>query len=424
MTKTDSCWQTYSGQQEFSFTLANINAPFKMVSLFLKDKANNISESMTATINIDVTPPDEIDIQVYDSDAVPDRTTYTNNLGVHLKALAACPSETKYMFIKASLAANTPSAPTAADIVSGSSGSNSKLILRNHRFKQDLGNIISGLVTEGEAGPVDLKLWAWTIDLAGNVSQASTFSSIQYYTEGHFFELVLNDGSNPKAGEYFDVTVKKVDSDGALLTSFNGVTVNLAFTWVNEVASVVPGFNNEVLATADRTFSYGAFDSTGTAFVIYNIARGELASNEHTVLKVTATIAGEDPIEILSDAFTLDEADIDHIKIVDGTEYNASAVDTASLTVGDTLELWAASYDIYGNWIELVNVSWSSTRVSGSGDNYIYPSHFTKTYSNNTIYTAVIAGDGVAIKASHTYTNNDGDEATIEDSTGVITVTE
>ena len=54
-------------------------------------------------------------------------------------------------------------------------------------------------------------------------------------------------------------------------------------------------------------------------------------------------------------------APLDHINIVDASGEGASEIGNHTMTTDDTLELWSAGYDMYGNFRENLPVSWSCT---------------------------------------------------------------
>lgn len=410
ITPNDSCWTSYTNQQAGQLTLSDVSFPTKLVYLALKDQANNMSEVLAAQVLIDVEPPEPMDIQLADIDAAPLRTTYTNNLSLKIKGLASsCGEGVKYVFVKLVATATAPPPPTMADIKRGNSGPNSKLINCNVQSFQNLSNILQGLVTAGETGPVDLRAFAWTIDRASNISLTSSYTDIQYFTGG----------SQIAAGEAFDVTLRKVDSDGVLLSTFSD-NVPIAFTWVNDVSPV--GYPSSVQATASRQFAGGLYSTTGTPFVVYSVARGNIETYQHTVLKSTVTLPGG-AVDGLSDAFNLGFGAPTSIKIMDSDKYGGNEVGALSVDQYDEINLFAVVFDSFDNWIENVPAKWSSGRLSGTGDLYIREAHFTILKGVNTTCILKEVGTGVAAKAVYTYTDPSGNEILFTDYTGEITVT-
>ncbi len=97
---------------------------------------------------------------------------------------------------------------------------------------------------------------------------------------------------------------------------------------------------------------------------------------------------------------------LNNVKIVNAAGGAGSEVTTQSLTADETLTVYAAGYDQYGNYVSDQSVSWSGTGVVSG--------NLSPATGTSTTFTAVSTGTGT-ITADHA--------TATDDSTGTITVT-
>ncbi len=416
--RDDSCWQATPEETTITHTFDDINAQQKKLYLFLKDEAQNISESVSASVVVDVDPPPEVIAQVFDYDSNPERSTYANNYSLKLRIPdISCPSDFETIFVRATLAATSVIKPTVTEINGGTLLPNSQRVACSSSAVI-LTDIISGLVPEGTVGPEDLRIHFWSMDKVGNLSE-KTFVEIQYYTGGNYFNITLNDGVRPTAASGFNIKIEKSDSDGVVLTDFSE-DVDIAFSWKNGVASRIGSVASVVLgggSTSTYSFSDGTWTSTGEAFILYNIVRGAVSEADKTVLQVDATFEDQSQATYYSNSFTLGGGAIDHIEIVNDNDDAAEEITGFTLTIGESKTLYASLYDSYGNWIEQVFVTW---KAIGFFDMY----DFTYIKGTETTFIPSVTGTGGSIEAKYTYTDSEENQVNLTDSVTGIAVTE
>ncbi len=417
--KDDSCWQDKPTTTIIPYTFSSItNNEEKILYLFLKDLSQNISEPASAKVIIDTTPADEIYGQVYDYDSVPERSTYSNNYSLKLKVQgASCNTDVYKVFIRATLKETTVIEPTSAEIASGNLLANS-MITKCRTSGVILDDILDGLVPAGGVGPYDVRIHLWAMDKAGNLSDR-TYTDIQYYTGGYYFSIILNNGQNPIAAEGFNITINRVDSDRKFIPNFNE-DVDMAFSWKNSVLSVIGDEPSIVLAggaSSTYTFEDGTWSSSGGAYIVYNIVRGEVDAEQKTVLQVDAVMEDLTELIFYSDSFLLDAATLDHVKIVNRSDDAAVEVGSFTLYLGESKHLYLASYDVYGNWIERVEATWNAS-------DYLSMYDFTFIRGMETTFIPSTAGTNGTIRAVYNYIDTDENPASLDDTITNISVLE
>jgi len=142
------------------------------------------------------------------------------------------------------------------------------------------------------------------------------------------------------------------------------------------------------------------------SYAITPEAGGEWATNVYTTEVVgTWTVTGTLGAYNDTASLTVAAGTLHHIVIEDGAEGAGSAVDTHTLTAGETFDVWAAGYDVGNNYLGDYSVTWSGTGVVAG--------RLSPTSGVSTTFTAGTAGTGT-IQADA--------GGSITDATGTITV--
>ncbi|MCP4715878.1 MAG: hypothetical protein GY868_12235, partial [Deltaproteobacteria bacterium] len=153
----------------------------------------------------------------------------------------------------------------------------------------------------------------------------------------------------------------------------------------------------------------------GNISVIWNgtgVAAGRVSPTGGIGTTFTARTAGTGTIQADHDSLSdtadmvVGPDDLDHIVIEDAAGGTGSPVTTHSMAAGQTLDVWAAGYDLYNNYVGDVSVIWSGTGVVAG--------RLSPTGGISATFTARTAGTGI-IQADH---------ATVtDDNTGIIDIT-
>ncbi|MBL6988760.1 MAG: hypothetical protein ISR65_03245 [Bacteriovoracaceae bacterium] len=169
-------------------------------------------------------------------------------------------------------------------------------------------------------------------------------------------EAITLDPNNIVAGTPFKVVVKAVDSAYNTVATFEQAN-DLSFTFVGASKSA-GGFGPNVVSAGDRAFTSGelTFDAN---FILYK------AGETPTLMAISSETSGTSRTINSVQASTLD-----HLKIMDKTGGDSNAIEVAAQTVStsDTnqIQMFAATYDKYGNFLtDDPNANWSFTSVAG-----------------------------------------------------------
>ena len=143
------------------------------------------------------------------------------------------------------------------------------------------------------------------------------------------------------------------------------------------------------------------------------VVAGQLAPTSGVSTTFTAVTAGTGTIQADhatatdddTGTITVNPAGLDHIVIEDGAGGTGSAVDTHTLSAGETFDVWAAGYDVGNNYLGDYPVTWSGTGVVAG--------RLSPTSGVSTTFTAQTTGSGT-IHADHAIAT--------DDDTGTITV--
>ena len=202
------------------------------------------------------------------------------------------------------------------------------------------------------------------------------------------FLVTTEHSGTETAGTPFSVTIAAKDSSGNTATGYTGGHA-VAWTWdaTNSPSNTAP----TKPADGDQTFSAGVVTVTG--FTLTN-------SSETPTITVTA-----DSISSSTSTITVNDGSLNYVKVEDAAGSAGSEVDTHSMTILDTFTVYAAGYDVYGNYISDQSVDWTGTSVCSG--------KLSPTTGTSTTFTPTGEGTGT-ITADHV--------TVPDDTTGTITV--
>ena len=189
------------------------------------------------------------------------------------------------------------------------------------------------------------------------------------------------------AGTPFSVTLTVKDADDNVATGFTG---DLGVHWEWTATASPNGDNPTKPGNGFVTFSNGVVTVSG--FTLTN-------SDELVLLR--PTVEGLSAIA----AITVNDGVLSYVKVEDAAGGAGSEVYAETRNSGETLTVYAAGYDQYGNYLSDQSVSWSGT---GACSGQLSP-----TSGTSTVFTAATAGTGT-ITADHT--------TATDDTTGNITI--
>ncbi|MEC9282918.1 MAG: LamG domain-containing protein, partial [Bdellovibrionota bacterium] len=176
---------------------------------------------------------------------------------------------------------------------------------------------------------------------------------------------VTNAGYNPTAGSSFDVTLKAVDSNFNLISTYNSAAY---IRWTASGASNAADSPNEspsVPANASRTFSSGSV-TISNAVTLYNT--DDTSAN----IQVEYCSDGAACSSIVSTHSTgtmaVSAAALDYIQVLDAASNAGSVFPSQDESTATTsIAMYAAGYDNYGNYLGDQTATWQATR-SSAGD--------------------------------------------------------
>ncbi len=220
---------------------------------------------------------------------------------------------------------------------------------------------------------------------------ANDTSSIVSFTYGDldYFNLVFN--SPQSNDEWFSsATITALDAGGNSVENFDASVNNVTISASNGVMSI----NGRTSAVLDQgvDFVNGVADLSGSQIKFTGTAGSQTITADSNNAKTGSTT-----VEITAGS-------LDSIRINNGSTAGASEVGDHAMSAGQTLSLWAAGYDVSGNFISLQSVDWSST---GTLD----------TVSQIAVNTIVFTPSSAPTSGQIEITNG-----VLNDSTGTITV--
>ena len=164
----------------------------------------------------------------------------------------------------------------------------------------------------------------------------------------------------------------------------------------------------KITYTAIATDSFGNLIGNvtgGTTFSIALASGGVFTANAVTpTVKNTWIITGVNGAASRTATLTVTAATFNRLAIENAPAGSGSAVNAITLTVYDTLPVYAAAYDVYNNLIGPRTVTWGGTGVVAG--------RLSPTSGQSTTFTPVISGTGIISATS----------SGITDTTGLITV--
>ena len=201
------------------------------------------------------------------------------------------------------------------------------------------------------------------------------------------------------------ITATSVGRSGSASVVFNP---GAPHTLMLQPPTAVISAGTKITYTASALDVYGnsiGDVTSGTTFSIAPAAGGSFAGNAVTpTVKNTWIVTGtigtaSDTATLIVTAAAFNRLSVENAPAGSGTEIN-----TVTLTVYDTLSVYAAAYDVYNNLIGPRNVTWGGTGVVAG--------NLSPTTGLSTTFTPVIGGTGIITAVSNGIT----------DTTGLITV--
>jgi uncharacterized repeat protein (TIGR01451 family) len=188
--------------------------------------------------------------------------------------------------------------------------------------------------------------------------------------------------------------------------------VNLApgnpYTLTLQPPTAVISAGTKITYTASALDVYGnsiGNITAGTTFSIASGAGGVFAGNAVTpTVRNTWIVTGVIGMASSTATLTVTAAAFNRLAIEAAPAGSGLAVNNVTLTVYDTLPVYAAAYDVYNNLIGLRTVTWGGTGV--------VTGNLSPTIGLSTTFTPVISGTGIITATS----------SGITDTTGLITV--
>lgn len=258
----------------------------------------------------------------------------------------------------------------------------------------DTGNVLStpGAFLDGVADLSGRMAYTGTIGVhtflavsatANGTSNNVTFSAGPLAS----FSMTLN-SPQINAAPFSNAVITALDAGGNVVTGFDASANNVAVT---ATGGTVTG------GSLDAAGSFSAGVATLSGALIYTGAAGS-----QTLTAVATGAAG-------AATTTITAGPVVTIGVVNGPTSAAGAIGDVTLTADQTLPLWAAGYDVSGNWTGLVSSNWTS-------DGGLAPAVTATGVST-------IAFNPSNAPASGAITATDAADGTITASTGTITIT-
>ena len=223
-----------------------------------------------------------------------------------------------------------------------------------------------------------------------------------------------NGGTISQSGVF---TAQNMVTVGKLVTATQGVIsgtalVNLApgnpYTLTLQPPTAVISAGTKITYTASALDVYGnsiGNITAGTTFSIASGAGGSFAGNAVTpTVRNTWIVTGTIGTVSSTATLTVTAAAFNRLAIEAAPAGSGLAVNNVTLTVYDTLPVYAAAYDVYSNLIGPRTVTWGGTGV--------VTGNLSPTIGLSTTFTPVISGTGTITAIS----------SGITDTTGLITV--
>jgi hypothetical protein len=174
------------------------------------------------------------------------------------------------------------------------------------------------------------------------------------------------------AGVAFSVDVKTYDADNNFCSNYNNASFSATVSYQGSTA-VFPA----VPADITPTFSSPKIDNTDTISKSYNLNFSAGTATISNLLLINDTENADEPKVRVEDNgaivtmaetgdITVNENVLFDISLRDGANNTGSRVDAPTITTDDTLTLYAAGYDLTGNYIGDQNVDWTNTAPSGN----------------------------------------------------------
>ncbi len=202
------------------------------------------------------------------------------------------------------------------------------------------------------------------------------------------FAVATEHSGTETAGTAFSVTLTAKDVNGNATPDYTG---DKAITWTWTATNAPAGTSPTKPADGTRTFTAGVCKVSG--FTLTN------SSETPTITATDGAVSGA------SSAVTVYYGPLHHVRVESAAQGAGSEISTHTMTADDTLTVYAAGYDAFGNYWEDVSVNWSGAGVCSGNLN--------PTSGKSTTFTPVKAGSGT-ISADHA--------AALDDSTGEVRV--
>ncbi len=202
------------------------------------------------------------------------------------------------------------------------------------------------------------------------------------------FVATTEHSSTETAGTSFSVTLTALDGDGNTATGYIGAhRINWTWTATNSPGGIAPTKPSD----GSQTFTAGIAAITGFTLT----SSGETPTITASASSVNGTSA----------VITVNNVALNYVKVETAADGAGSEVTTPSIIADQTYTVYAAGYDLYGNYIGDQSVTWIGSGVCNS--------NLSPTAGTSTTFTAVTAGTGT-ITADHA--------SVTDDVTGTITV--